>query len=210
MVTPERLEQLKKILGVTDPAKDDLFTFELELVEDQILAYINQDVLPEQLERPLVMIAAAHWKSAGYGKEQVAAGPVTSVKRGDVTTSFAAAAGADASSGRRFRILTKATEQRPFTLRRLKELMTTLCGEDGFTVAMVGSTFTLTVRVMLKVKQNYDDVETLLNRIVPENLILDLSLMYNQHQTLAAFTHAQLAAYTHYFLRNEVLPHGNN
>ena len=87
MVTPERLEQLKKILGVTDPAKDDLFTFELELVEDQILAYINQDVLPEQLERPLVMIAAAHWKSAGYGKEQVAAGPVTSVKRGDVTTS---------------------------------------------------------------------------------------------------------------------------
>ena len=32
MVTPERLEQLKKILGVTDPAKDDLFTFELELV----------------------------------------------------------------------------------------------------------------------------------------------------------------------------------
>lgn len=99
MVTPERLEQLKKILGVTDHAKDDLLTFELELVEDQILAYINQDVLPEQLERPLVMIAAAHWKSAGYGKEQVAAGPVTSVKRGDVTTSFAAAAGADASSG---------------------------------------------------------------------------------------------------------------
>ena len=80
----------------------------------------------------------------------------------------------------------------------------------GQTVAMVGSTFTLTVRVMLKVKQNYDDVETLLNRIVPENLVLDLSLMYNQHQTLAAFTHAQLAAYTHYFLRNEVRPHGNN
>ena len=87
MVTPERLEQLKKILGVTDHAKDDLLTFELELVEDQILAYINQDVLPEQLERPLVMIAAAHWKSAGYGKEQVATGPVTSVKRGDVRVS---------------------------------------------------------------------------------------------------------------------------
>ena len=80
----------------------------------------------------------------------------------------------------------------------------------GFTVTLVGSTFTLSVRVMLTAKQNYDDVETLLNRIVPENLILDLSLMYNQHQTLAAFTHAQLAAYTHYFLRNEVLPHGNN
>ena len=106
---------------------------------------------------------------------------------------------------RRFRILTKATGQRPFTLRRLKELMTTLCGEDGFTVAMVSSTFTLVVRVALTAKQNYDDVDTLLNRIVPENLILDVSLMYNQHQTLAVFTHAQLAAYSHYYLRNEVL-----
>lgn len=106
---------------------------------------------------------------------------------------------------RRFRILTKATEQRPFTLRRLKELMATLCGEDGFTVAMASSTFTLTVRVALEVRQNYDDVNTLLTRIVPENLILDLSLMYNQHQILSLFTHAQLAAYTHYQLRNEVL-----
>lgn len=40
---------------------------------------------------------------------------------------------------RRFRILTKATEQRPFTLRRLKELMTTLCGEDGFMAHLGGS-----------------------------------------------------------------------
>ncbi|KAF5056857.1 hypothetical protein DSECCO2_363050 [anaerobic digester metagenome] len=109
---------------------------------------------------------------------------------------------------RRFRILTKATEQRPFTFLRLKELMTTLCGEDGFTVAMVG-TYTLTVRVALTVKQNYDDVDTLLSRIVPENLIIDLSLLYNQHVTLSAFTHAQLAAYSHYRLRNEVLPNGN-
>lgn len=109
---------------------------------------------------------------------------------------------------RRFRILTKATEQRPFTLRRLKDLMTTLCGEDGFTVAMVSSTFTLTVRVALEAKQNYDDVDTLLNRIVPENLILDLSLMYNQHQTISVFTHAQLVAYTHNQLRNEAFANG--
>lgn len=109
---------------------------------------------------------------------------------------------------RRFRILTKATEQRPFTLRHLKDLMTTLCGEDGFTVAMASSTFTLTVRVALEAKQNYDDVDTLLNRIVPENLILDLSLMYNQHQTISVFTHAQLAAYTHNQLRNEAFANG--
>lgn len=110
---------------------------------------------------------------------------------------------------RRFRILTKCTEQRPFTLPRLKELLGTLCGEDGFTVAMVGSSFTLTVRLALTAKQNYDDVGTLLERVVPENMVIDLSLLYNQHTVLAAFTHAQLLAYTHDQLRNEVLTGGN-
>lgn len=89
------------ILGIdSGSVKDEQLEFELDFVEDQILTYINQESLPEKLERPLLMIAAAHWKSAGYGSEQAAPGPITSVKRGDVTTSFAAAAaGADASSG---------------------------------------------------------------------------------------------------------------
>lgn len=100
MTKEERLNQLRLILGIdSGPVKDIQLEFELDFVEDQILTYINQEALPEKLERPLLMIAAAHWKSAGYGSEQAAPGPVTSVKRGDVTTSFAAAAGADASSG---------------------------------------------------------------------------------------------------------------
>ena len=100
MTKEERLNQLRLILGIdSGSVKDIQLEFELDFVEDQILTYINQESLPEKLERPLLMIAAAHWKSAGYGSEQAAPGPVTSVKRGDVTTSFAAAAGADASSG---------------------------------------------------------------------------------------------------------------
>ena len=100
MTKEERLNQLRLILGIdSGSVKDIQLEFELDFVEDQILTYINQESLPEKLERPLLMIAAAHWKSAGYGSEQAAPGPIASVKRGDVTTSFAAAAGADASSG---------------------------------------------------------------------------------------------------------------
>lgn len=100
MTKEERLYQLMLILGIdSGSVKYEQLEFELDFVEDQILTYINQESLPEKLERPLLMIAAAHWKSAGYGSEQAAPGPITSVKRGDVTTSFAAAAGADASSG---------------------------------------------------------------------------------------------------------------
>lgn len=99
MSNDERIALLKEALGITDTSKDVLLSFELETVEAQVLSYINQEQLPAQLEKPLVIIAAAHWKSAGYKTEQAAAGPVTSVKRGDVTTAFAASSGADASAG---------------------------------------------------------------------------------------------------------------
>ena len=110
---------------------------------------------------------------------------------------------------RRFRILSKMTEQRPFTMRTLDELLRTLCGADGFTVVCVGASYSLVVRVALTAKQNFDDVDALLNRVVPANMVIDLSLLYNQHKTMALFTHAQLAQYRHYQLRNEVIEHGN-
>ncbi|MEA4934801.1 MAG: hypothetical protein VB071_14650, partial [Lawsonibacter sp.] len=81
-------------------------------------------------------------------------------------------------------------------------------GADGFSAILAGSAFTLTVRVALTAKQNYDDVESMLGRIVPANLVIDLSLLYNQHQYLAGFSYGRLAAYTHDQLRNEVISNG--
>ena len=104
--------------------------------------------------------------------------------------------------------MTRAAEQRPFTMARLQELLGTLCGADGFSAVLAGSAFTLTVRVALTAKQNFDDVESLLGRIVPANLVIDLSLLYNQHQNLADFSYGRLAAYTHDQLRNEVISNG--
>ena len=106
---------------------------------------------------------------------------------------------------RRFRIMARTAEQRPFTLRWLRELLTTLCGEDGFSVSLVGADFRLVVRLALAIKQNYDDVQALLGRIVPVNMVIDLSILYIQYQALASYTHEQLANYTHEQLRNEVI-----
>lgn len=36
-------------------------------------------------------------------------------------------------------------------------------------------------------------------------MVIDLSLAYNQHQSLQTMTHAQLAAMTHYEIRNEIM-----
>lgn len=109
-------------------------------------------------------------------------------------------------SERRFRILARTAEQRPFTVRRLRELLATLCGPDNAAVTVDG--YTLTVRVALTARRSFDDVAALLDRVVPLNMQVDLSLLYNQYGALAPYTHAQLAAWTHERLRNEVLSDG--
>lgn len=100
MENPEQsLANLKLLLGLTGEEKNTLLTFALQTVEDQVLSYIHQDALPAGLERPLVLMAASYWKGAGLGNEQAAPGPVASVSRGNVSTSFAAQAGASATAG---------------------------------------------------------------------------------------------------------------
>lgn len=113
--------------------------------------------------------------------------------------------GTDNLDERKFRILTRLNEQLPYSLKMLHQQLTTLCGEDGYSVELKNKEFTLSVKVALTAKSNFGDVDSLLHRIVPANMIIDLSLKYNQYSTLANFTYAQLANYTYDQLRNEVI-----
>lgn len=106
---------------------------------------------------------------------------------------------------RKFRILTRFNEQLPYTFRTLEQQLATLCGAEGFTMALLNSEYTLVVRVEISAKRKLDEVKALLERTVPANIIIDLSLRYNQHSVLEKLTHAQLSAYTHYDIRNEVV-----
>lgn len=111
----------------------------------------------------------------------------------------------DSLDDRRFRIKAKLNEQLPYTYNVLKKQLTTLCGDDGYSLAINTATYTITVRVDLTEKEQYDSVATLLDKMLPCNMILDLSLLYNQHLTLANFTHTQLHPYTYDQIRNEVI-----
>lgn len=106
---------------------------------------------------------------------------------------------------RRFRILAQLNEQLPYTYRGLLRQLETLCGKDGYSAELNSNAYTLSVRVALTAKNQLDEVMKLLKRVVPANLAVSVTLKYNQHKTFAAMTHGQLAAYTHYSLRNEVL-----
>lgn len=98
MSKDDRLTKVKALLGITGTDQDDLLLFVIETVEDMVLSYTNQDTLPAPLEKPLIAMCVSYYKAAGLGSAQAAVGPVASVKRGDVQTSFATASGASGSA----------------------------------------------------------------------------------------------------------------
>ena len=93
-----RLEKVKALLGITGTDQDELLHFVIQPVEDLVLSYLNQDTLPAPLVHALVVMCVSYYKAAGLGTTQAAVGPVASVKRGDVQTSFANASGASGSA----------------------------------------------------------------------------------------------------------------
>ena len=114
----------------------------------------------------------------------------------------------DTLAERRFKVLAKINAQLPFSVRRLRQQLETLCGADGYKLELDGDKYTLTVKVALTAKRNQQAVEELLADIVPANMVCTTSLLYNQHADLTRFTHAQLALLTHFEIREEVLPNG--
>ena len=109
---------------------------------------------------------------------------------------------------RKFAILTKMNEQPPYTMEALKQKLEYLCGKNGYSVEVDAEQFILKVRIALTSRNSFDDVCALLERIVPSNMIIDASLMYNQHKAFAKYTNGQLTAYTHDQMRNEVMNNG--
>lgn len=111
----------------------------------------------------------------------------------------------DTLEERRFRIINRLNAQLPYTYRMLETHLNQMCGRDGYTMSYDASTWTLTIKVALTAKKQYDEILSLVEQMIPLNIVLDYDLLYNKHEKLAAFTHSQLAAYTYGALRDEVI-----
>ena len=115
--------------------------------------------------------------------------------------------GTDTIEDRRFRIAARINADIPYTYKQLQNMLASLC-DDDYTMELQNEDYKLIVRVALSAQRQYSEVEKLLKRVLPANLVLDLSLLYNQYQALTSKTHAQLNAYTHQQLRTEVISNG--
>ena len=110
----------------------------------------------------------------------------------------------DTLDERKFRILTKRNQELPYTLRKLEQALTNLCGADGYSIEVNATEYHIQVKLALTNVNNYSEVEKVLNKMIPANLTQFIQVMYNSNVILMNFTHAQLSAFTHDQLRKEV------
>jgi hypothetical protein len=111
----------------------------------------------------------------------------------------------DTLAVRRFRIKAKKNEQPPYTYNIVKGQIENLCSADGYSFSVDHANHIIAVRVALTAKGMYDEIENLLLRVRPANMVIDLSLLYNQWIVLAAKTWAELSGTTWHQARNEVI-----
>jgi hypothetical protein len=111
----------------------------------------------------------------------------------------------DTLDERKFRILVRLNQEMPYTLTRLKEALTTLCGADGFSIDLQPAQYHIEVRLALGHHNNYQEVVDLLTKMIPANMTQYIRLMYNSHATVGKYRHMDLAVYDHKSVRSEVL-----
>ena len=112
--------------------------------------------------------------------------------------------GTDTLDERKFRILARSNQELPYTFRKLEQFLTILCGANGYFIELDPANYNIQVKLALTSANNYQDVVDLLTRMLPANMMQTVSILYNRHDMLNQFTHAELSAYTHDDLRKEV------
>lgn len=113
--------------------------------------------------------------------------------------------GTDTLDERKFRILAELNQQLPYTFRQLEQMLTTMCGADGYSMTVKPNEYHIEVKLALINKNNYQDVENILAKVIPANMTQYVQIMYNTNAVVGQFTHENLKAYTYYQVRNEVL-----
>lgn len=116
------------------------------------------------------------------------------------------AMGMDTLQERRFRIKARINETLPYTYRRIEQILNSICGVDGYEMVLFHKAYTLMIKIELTSRKEYEYIKTIMKRVAPANLLLDITIRYNQHYKLKAYRHRELSEYTQYELREKVWP----
>lgn len=105
---------------------------------------------------------------------------------------------------RRFRVLSRLNQQLPYSYRNLEARLKVLCGSEGYTLALEDG-YKLSIRVALGNKGKFTEVKKLAEKMVPANMLIDLSIKYNPYSKVEQFTYRSLSSRTYEQIRSEVI-----
>lgn len=111
----------------------------------------------------------------------------------------------DTIETRRFRILTRYQEQAPYSEEVLIRLLNSLLGDGAYELTIDKADKALDLKLELTVRNQFNVARDLLERIVPQNMVLTVRLRYVPHGDLWSYQHADLSAFTHDQIRNGVI-----
>lgn len=101
---------------------------------------------------------------------------------------------------RRFRIKTKITDSMPYTYRALERKLDDMCA-GAYDIVIDRVNQSIKVNLGLASQKKINDVMNMLEEMVPLDMIIDTSVLYNAHGYLAQYPHCILAQFTHKELR---------
>ena len=102
---------------------------------------------------------------------------------------------------RKFRIQSAMSGRLPFTVWVLREQLNSLCGEGNYQLTVDNANYKVTVSLALAAQNEFDAVTELLKKMLPANLLIEVSVQYRRHSELTVWGHEDLAFYTHQYIR---------
>ena len=88
--------------------------------------------------------------------------------------------GTDTLEDRRFRLRTYAADRRPYTERALYDFLTELCGEGNVSIDIDVDTYAADIVITAATKSQYLSAERLIESILPCNLGIKMSLVFER------------------------------
>ena len=90
----------------------------------------------------------------------------------------------DTLDERRARILAKMNRSLPYTIRRLRQMLESLCGEEGYSVDLQHNAYHMIVHMLEAVQGTQDAVYELLEGVVPANILWEINILSGHSTTL--------------------------
>lgn len=105
---------------------------------------------------------------------------------------------------RKNKILSIIAERRPYTDETLDIMLKSIFGEGNYEVEYKGP-LNMLISVSFDSKNEIKNVEEMLDKILPANLMWEVDIFHNKHSLLGKYTHGQLEVYTHEQIRDNYM-----